>query len=133
MSDTEFPEKYDGFTIVPDDDDYENSKIIFFNLNDDSKDGIPIDNSPIGDMYHVVLFKAKSEIKDVKFDETFEAIFIDPLVYAKRLLPNFYSLFVRKTDKSGPWFEDYMKTLLEALFLSNLKKHKDYLQSIADN
>lgn len=130
MSDTE---KYDGFTIVPDDDDFEDSKIIFFNLDDESREGTPIDNSPMGDMYHVVLFKSKADVQDVKFDETFEAIFVDPLVYAKRLLPDFYSLFVRKTDKSGPWFEDYMKTLLEALLLRNLKKHKKYLESIADN
>jgi len=130
MSDSE---KYDGFTIVPDDEDFDNSKIIFFNLDDESKEGTPIDNSPMGDMYHVVLFKAQTETEDFKFDETFEAIFVDPLVYAKRLLPNFYSMFIRKTDKSGPWFEDYMKKLLEALLLINLQQHKENLQSIADN
>lgn len=130
MSDSE---KYDGFTIVPDEEDFENSQIIFFNLDDESKEGTPVDNSPMGDMYHVVLFKAQTETEDFKFDETFEAIFVDPLVYAKRLLPNFYSMFVRKTDRSGPWFEDYMKKLLEALLLINLQQHKENLQSIADN
>jgi hypothetical protein len=98
------PETYDGFTIIPGDEDYDDAQVVFFNLEKESSEGIPIDNSPVGDMYHVVLFKAVPDIEDVKYDETFEAIFIDPLVYAKRLLPNFYSMFVKKTDKSGPWF-----------------------------
>jgi hypothetical protein len=133
MSDTEdtgYPEKYDGFTVIPGEEDYDESQIVFFNLDENSKEGIPIEYSPMGDMYHVVLFKAKSDIQDVKFDEAFEAIFIDPLVYAKRLLPNFYSMFVRKTDKSGPWFEDYMVTLLKELLIHNLKQRKEDLQSI---
>ena len=122
------PETYDGFTIIPGDEDYDDSQVVFFNLEKESSEGIPIDNSPVGDMYHVVLFESLPDIEDVKYDETFEAIFIDPLVYAKRLLPNFFSMFVRKTDKSGPWFEDYMKTLLTELLINTLKHHKENLQ-----
>jgi len=122
------PETYDGFTIIPGDEDYDDAQVVFFNLEKESSEGIPIDNSPVGDMYHVVLFKAVPDIEDVKYDETFEAIFIDPLVYAKRLLPNFYSMFVKKTDKSGLWFEDYMKTLLTELLINTLKHHKENLQ-----
>ena len=120
--------EYDGFTLIPGDEDYSDSQLVFFNLGNESSEGTPIGGSPVGDMYHVVLFKALPEMEDVKFDETFEAIFIDPLVYAKRLLPDFYSLFVRKTDKSKPWFEDYMKTILNELLLNTLKKHKENLQ-----
>lgn len=126
------PKQYDGFTIVPDDIPG-NSRIIYFNLDDDSKEGLPIENSELGDKYHVVLFKAKDDGADFDFDETFEAVFVDPMFYAKRLLPYFYCMFVRKTDKSEPWFEDYLRELFERILIKNLKKHKKALESIANN
>lgn len=124
------PEKYDGFTIVPDDEPG-NSKIVFFNLDDESKEGTPIENSELGDKYHVALFKLNEETFD--FDESFEAIFIDPLFYAKRLLPDFYCMFVRKTDKSVKWFDEYLTDLLQRVMIKNLKKYKEALESISTN
>lgn len=122
------PKQYDGFTIVPDDDPI-HSKIVFFELDEESKKGTPIENSELGDMYHVVLFKGEN----FDFDETFEAIFVDPVHYAKRLLPNFYCMFVRKTDKSVKWFEEYLTDLLQRVMIKNLKNYKESLESIASN
>jgi hypothetical protein len=124
-------ESYDGFTIIPDDENC-NPKIIYFLLDEECRGGAPIDNSPLGDMFHVVLFKKKNNSECV-FDETFEAIFIDPMFYAKRLLPNFYCTFIRKTDKSTPWFEEYLKELYQVVMIRNLKKYKESLMSIANN
>lgn len=123
--------EYDGFVIVP--ENLEESKIVYFNLNDGHEKAAPIENSELGDMYHVVYFKMNADNTDIEFDDTFEAIFIDPVYYARRLLPSFYCMIVRKTDKSVKWFEDYLKDLLERAILTKLKKHKAALESIANN
>lgn len=123
--------EYDGFVIVP--ENSEESKIVYFNLNDGHEKAAPIENSELGDMYHVVYFKMNADNTDIEFDDTFEAIFIDPVYYARRLLPSFYCMIVRKTDKSVKWFEDYLKDLLERAILTKLKKHKAALESIANN
>ena len=123
--------EYDGFVIVP--ENLEESKIVYFNLNDGHEKGNPIENSELGDMYHVVYFKMNADNTDIEFDDTFEAIFIDPVYYARLLLPSFYCMIVRKTDKSVKWFEDYLKDLLERAILTKLKKHKAALESIANN
>lgn len=126
------PKKYDGFTIVPD-GEYGNSKIVFFELGDDAKNGTPIENSELGDMFHVVIYKFNKEQNDIEFDDTFEAIFVDPVHYAKRLLPNFYCTIIRKTNTSVKWFEDYLTDLFGRVILKKLKKHKEALESISTN
>lgn len=126
MNTAKTPEKYDGFATVPDRELHE-SKIVFFNLDEESKEGIPIENSSLGDKYHVALFKYNATSFD--FDESFEAIFIDPLVYAERLLPNFYGMFVRKTDKSLKWFEEYLTDLLRRSMIEKLRNQKKILES----
>lgn len=125
-------EKYDGFTIVPD-GDFNVSKIVFFELDDESKNGTPIENTELGDMYHVVIFRMNKEKTDIEYDETFEAIFVDPVFYAKRLLPTFYCTFIRKTNKSVKWFEEYLTDLLNRVIISKLKYHKEALESISEN
>jgi hypothetical protein len=122
---------YDGFVIVP--ENTEESKIVFFHLNDGAEKGTPIENTELGDKYHVVYFKLNSSKDDIEFDDTFEAIFVDPVYYAKRLLPSFYCMIVRKTDKSVAWFEEYLRELLERAILSKVKNYKAALESIANN
>lgn len=122
---------YDGFVIVP--ENLEESKIVYFNINDGREKGVPVENTELGDMYHVVCFKMNSDNSDIEFDDTFEAIFIDPVYYAKRLLPYFYCMVVRKTDISVVWFEDYLKDLFNRIIISKLKKHKEALESISNN
>jgi hypothetical protein len=123
--------EYDGFTIVPSDMDG-GIKTVFFLLSDESKEGTPIENSELGDKYHVVLFKYNYDTGLLDFNDTFEAIFIDPLYYAKRLLPYFFATFVRKTDKSVTWFDDYILDVYQRVVLKKIEDYKQMLQSISE-
>lgn len=125
-------EKYDGFTIVPD-GNFDVSQIVFFELDDESKKGTPIENTELGDMYHVIMYRVNKEQTDIEFDDTFEAIFIDPLVYAKSLLPNFYCTIIRKTDKSVKWIEEFLTDMFNRIIISKLKNYKEALESISQN
>lgn len=122
------PEKYDGFGIIPDDEEG-NEKVVFFELSDESKNGTPIEGSTLGDMYHIVIFKLNPENSDLEYNDSFEAIFIDPLYYAKRLLPHFYCTMIRKTDKSVKWFEEYLIEIMGRVMIKKLKKQKELLES----
>jgi hypothetical protein len=123
--------EYDGFTIVPSGMDG-GIKTVFFQLSDESKEGTPIENSGLGDKYHVVLFKYNYDTGLLDFNDTFEAIFIDPLYYAKRLLPYFFATFVRKTDKSVTWFDDYILDVYQRVVLKKIEDYKQMLQSISE-
>ena len=127
----ETEEKYDGLCFVPEDDD--SAKIVYFSLKEGNNHGKPIENSCIGDMFHVVLFKHNKEDGEMVYDDTFEAIFSDPEQYGKNLLPNFYAFFVRKTEKSVKWFEEYMRDLMERTVLYQMRKIKDMAENIANN
>jgi len=124
-------EKYDGFTIIPIDVDG-GIQTVFFQLSDESKEGAPIENSELGDKYHVVLFKYNYETGVLDFNDTFEAIFIDPLYYAKRLLPYFFATFIRKTDKSVSWFDDYILEVYQKVIIKKIEDYKQMLESIAE-
>lgn len=96
----------DGFITLPDEEPGV-SQFISIGLNEYGN-GIPIDNSVMGDMYHIALFRGDT----MQFDETFEAILTHPETYAKQLLPHFYGVFVRKTDKTEEWFKEYISDIL---------------------
>ena len=125
-------EKYDGFTIVPD-GEFGFSKIVFFELDDECKNGTPIENTELGDMYHVIIYRINKDKTDIEFDENFEAIFVDPVFYAKRLLPTFYCTFIRKTNKSVKWVEEFLTDMFNRIIISKLKNHKEALESISEN
>jgi hypothetical protein len=96
---------FDGLYFVPGDEDGQ-LEISFFTFNDEVNKGSPIENNAVGDKFHVALFKEDDE-GDITFDETFEAIFADPVVYLKGLAEmGIYGTFVRKTEKSQKWFDD---------------------------
>lgn len=126
------PEKYDGFYFLPPDSENEEGFIFhFFNLSNELTDGSPIDNSKLGDMFHVCFFKRDSSGKP-EFDETFEAIFSDPITYVSKTLMGLeiYGCFCRKTDKSAKWFEDYLNRVVRPVTMS---KMIDALKSIAES
>lgn len=129
MSETE--EQYDGLCFVP--EEKNDTRIVYFTLKDGNNGGKPVDNTSIGDMFHVVLFKHNEEDGEMIYDDTFEAIFSDPEQYGKNLLPNFYGFFVRKTEKSIKWFEEYLQDLLHRTMLSQISKMRDMAKSIANN
>jgi len=113
-----YPKDYDGFYFLPPENDDEVGFIYhFFHLQDELSDGKPVENTEVGDKFHVAFFK-RDENDNPVFDDSFEAIFADPVEYTKNLIgTEIYGCFCRKTDKSEKWFENY-------LFSTTKAKHK---------
>ena len=129
MDDNLKDEFYDGFMVAPDDEG--NVDISFFELNNKYSRGNPIEGTEVGDKYHVILFKSNKE-NEMNFDDTFEAIFRDPVYYATSLLPKFYGMFIKKTDKTVEWFESFLQEVLIKV-LDQQKNVKEMAESIANN
>ena len=109
---------FDGLYFVPGDEDGQ-LEISFFTFNDEVNKGSPIENNAVGDKFHVALFKEDDE-GDITFDETFEAIFADPVVYLKGLAEmGIYGTFVRKTEKSQIWFDDYLTRTMDHVTITH--------------
>lgn len=122
---------YDGFYFLPGDEENE-YEISFFTFNPD-KQGTPIENTEVGYKYHVAFFKQIEE-DNIEFNDTFEAIFADPLTYIRGLAgSNLYGTFVKKTEKSKEWFDNYLKRTLDTVTIKNSKKVMEMAQSIADS
>lgn len=97
---------YDGFYFLPGDEEGA-MNIAYFDFTDSQYKGEPIEAAEHGDKYHIAFFKLAGE-KPV-FDEHFEAIFSDPVVYVKNLLGSgLYGCVLRKTDKSANWWSEYL-------------------------
>lgn len=108
------PDEYDGFYFTPHEEEGD-LNITFFDLKGDLGNSAPVDNSKLGDCWHIAFFRRdKNGIPH--FDETFEAIFTDPEVYIKNLVgANLYGCVVRKTEKSTKWFEEYLENAKESV------------------
>jgi hypothetical protein len=102
------PKKYDGIYFLPGDEENQ-MKFAFFDLNDESYSHDPIENTEIGDKFHIAFFK-QDEDGLVSFDEHFEAIFSDPMTYLQGFIGmNLYGCMVRKTETSTNWFNNYLE------------------------
>tara|TARA_R110000868_G_scaffold213896_3_gene464055 strand:+ start:1125 stop:1505 length:381 start_codon:yes stop_codon:yes gene_type:complete len=109
---------YDGIFFLPGDKTDE-MVISKFDFTEDMANGRYEDKTELGEIYHVLLFQEKDG--EIKFDETFEAIFGDPASYVDHLLGSgVYGCVVKKTNKSGKWLEDYLKTLKEDVILEEV-------------
>jgi hypothetical protein len=123
--------EYDGMWFLPNDEDEsgETLKLAYFTFNDEYANGIPEDSTAFGDMWHIAFFK-KNDDGSPQFDDAFEAIFGDPTVYVKGLSGSgLYGCVVRKTNKSGKWFQDYLTKVIGHVMI---KKLSSYAKSIAD-
>lgn len=103
--------EYDGFHMLPSDNsnDDETVQFHFFAVKPDKLQGDTIGKTQIGDVYNVVLFQA-NEDGDVQIDKSFEAIFADPVEYAKGLVGmKIYGTFVKKTQEAQIWFDDFLQ------------------------
>lgn len=119
---------YDGFYFLPGEKD-DTVEFSFFKFKDDKKMGDLIEDSPMGAKYHVLFLKDNDG--EIEFDDHFEAIFADPLVYVKNLYGSgIYGTFLKKTEKSGDWWDNYLKTTLDSVIID---KMKDYAGSIANS
>lgn len=105
-------ENYDGFYFLPTESENEGDplgmNLAFFRFKDEMANAIPIESSDMGDKYHIAFFKPDDEGYP-KFDDSFEAILADPIVYINNLEgTEIYGCICRKTNKSEKWFEEYL-------------------------
>lgn len=123
------PNEYDGFYFLPDEGD-DDLQIAYFNFKDEFANGTPIEQSSIGYKYHIAFFKRDDEGNPV-FDDTFEAIFGDPVVYIKNLVgAGLYGCVLKKTEKSQEWFDEYLERAFKKL---QIVKMIDNLKAIAES
>ena len=112
-------ECFDGFYFLPTKSDNE-MHLAFFKLKDENL-GVPVKTNSIGDMFHVAFFR-KGDDGLPQFDEEFEAVFSDPKVYVRNLLgANIYGTFLRKTEKSGEFWKEYLDDAKSKCKLSKVK------------
>ena len=112
-------ETFDGFWFLPNDE--EGLKLSFFTFGEEFGGGTPVGGNQLGDTYHLAFFKENEEGMP-EFDDAFEAILGDPQTYIKNLVgAGLYGCVVRKTTKSGKWFEDYLTSVVGSVIVKRLK------------
>jgi hypothetical protein len=118
----ENPEKYDGFYFIPDFEDYDtNMKLAFFTFKDEMKDAKPIETSTVGDKFHLAFFTSDEDGAPV-FQDSFEAILADPIVYINNMVGTGMSgCILRKTEKSDVWWTDYLDYVTGGVFKEKVR------------
>jgi len=112
-------ETFDGFWFLPCEE--EGLNLSFFTFKDEYGGGTPIGGNQIGDNYHLAFFKENEEGMP-ELDDAFEAILGDPETYIKNLVgAGLYGCVVRKTTKTGKWFDDYLKSVVGSVIVDNVK------------
>ena len=102
------PADYDGFYFVPNPEDDDSTQFQYFTFNNAETRGLKVKGNDFGDLYHVILFKTNDDNVPI-LDENFEAVFSDPIVYAKNLSDmSIYGCILRKTNTSPNWIKDYL-------------------------
>lgn len=105
---------YDGIYFLPGDEEGE-LVLSYFDFNDEMAGGVPVENTNFGSKYHIAFFQRGDDGKPV-FDDSFEAILGDPAQYLKNLAGSeIFGCVVKKTTKSGKWFENYLKRTNEQI------------------
>jgi len=112
-------ETFDGFWFLPCEE--EGLNLSFFSFKDEYGGGTPIGGNQLGDNYHLAFFKENEEGLP-EFDDAFEAILGDPESYIKNLVgAGLYGCVVRKTTKTGKWFNDYLTSVKDSVIVDNVK------------
>ena len=122
--------RFDGFYFVPDYDDYDgNYKLAFFNFKEEWTMAEPVEKSQMGYTYHMAFFR-EDENGMPQFDDAFEAILADPMIYVKNLVGSGLSgCIVKKTETSDNWWTEYLDFITNGAFK---KKVNDALKSLAE-
>lgn len=113
---------YDGFYFLPAEDDDDDLVLSYFDFVGEYADAEPVESTEIGNKYHIAFFR-KNEDGLPEFDESFEAILGDPATYVQNLVgAGLYGCIVKKTTKSGKWFEDYLTKVESNVTMDKLEK-----------
>ena len=92
---------YDGFFFTPGSEDDE-LELSFFDYKDEKlKNAEKVENTAVGDMYHIAFFKPDEE-GFVHFDESFEAIFADLPLGRARDEPDHHATAAAPADQDAP-------------------------------
>lgn len=119
MNSVEIDDDFDGFYLIPK-DDQENIEYEFFKFQDQDKLGEKIHGSKVGDMYHVALFREKDG--QIEIDGCFEAIFADPIVYSRNLYGlNMFGTFLKKRQHSTKWWDNYLTSVFDRVTIKNVE------------
>ena len=115
---------FDGFFFTPGAEDGE-LELSFFDYNEENlKNAEKVENTAYGDKYHIAFFKPDGE-GFVEFDETFEAIFADPVAYVENLNgTELFGCVLRKTTQSHKWFNNYLTKAKENVTIHNIELKK---------
>ena len=124
-------DEFDGFYFVPDPENFEdNYKMIFFNMKEEYSNSKPVESSSMGLKYHLCFFKTSDNGAPI-FDDAFEAILVDPIMYIKNMTgTGIGGCVLKKTEKSDGWWTDYLDYITNGEFK---KKVVEAFGSIADN
>lgn len=99
---------FDGFYFHPVSE--EDVGFDFFQFNTHEDRGEKVVENDMGDMYHIVLW-SNNEDGIPEINDQYEAILIDPVFYASRLVESHkpsYGVIVKKTTKSFKFIDTYM-------------------------
>ena len=100
-------DEHDGFMFLPTDD--ENTvHVESFKYQENTK---KIRGSDLGYYHHILIWKEKED-GDMDHFDLFEAILVDPLIYASDLINmKWYGIIGIKTEKSEEFFNDIMERI----------------------
>jgi hypothetical protein len=116
------PNEYDGIYFLPGEEDDE--LVIHcweFKANTEYAGATPIEGNKIGNMYHIAFFRRDEEGNPI-FDDHYEAILGDPESYIRNLVgAGLYGCVVRKTTKTGKWFDNYLTSVVDSVIVDNVK------------
>lgn len=116
---------FDGIYFLPADEEKE-LELHFFHLKGEYESAVPEGK----DLYHIAFFD-RGQDGLPRFDAAFEAVLGDPTKYVTNLVgAETYGCILRKTNKSGKWWDDYLKRALQKI---TIQRMKTALQSIAEN
>jgi hypothetical protein len=125
-------ENMDGILLVPLMEKDENEKVFAsgmsiegFRVKGDHHESI--EQSEAGSKYHVVFFTPKNG--ELVETDNFEAIFSDPITYARGLAGlNMFGFLLRKTAETEKFLENHRKKFLEYFIINYNEMKKEGLQ-----
>lgn len=98
--------EYDGIIFF---EKNTNAFMGFFNHLDTHEKGEKLESTSMGDMWHIMFYKKNKEER-VSFEESFDAILIDPEIYIENLMKidsNNMGFVLRKTKNSSEWLKTF--------------------------